>query len=700
MKSLNLKKFKTAFMGVATAVVMGLGVIAPTALAVTDVGDGVNEFVNLINENPEQTSVIIGSVADVTDAITAADFVDALRETSATTEMKSVEVPCKFEFGENEYPLFLEADTDNPHYTSEETEEKTLTPTSFKVLKELDTDLKIDGDSEKLYYQEEIVLPEMSSVYDEDKNGHGTFLKADEFKFRLNFKEGFPADANYDKEPKIELFEQDLIVDTLDLANREFNVYSGKEYYMEAGEELDGIKVKSVSDGEATFEYKGEIASILKGTKDELAGKTIYVMEANEAWTGKTTGIVKFMFGGERIEIAENEPFALDEDYEVSEVKFEDDKLMYVEFAKDMDAKGTVKYGLEKGTVIDGLMKKYTIEYQGFGSITPIDTTDISLTAIGDDEGTFQATWTDVDGKFNELLPRDVNEVAMDGNFEKGDYGVFAGHAIKFLKLSKNDAGNYRAIFEVAGKELGTNYVELGENATLSYQTINGEFDATVNLNENKKEVEVFDMDWEFEVGGPNMDLFNPTLNLANITDAVPFTTFTDENEGFAVVYVNNTDDDGIKVINQNEDVLINTAQDKVEEDDEYDITGFGNELEADGNELTITIPEAPRDSKLVIRENIEEKVCKEDQEQEVTYNIAKPVIDNSDALYQVVVGGPWVNVVAQGISGNELTTVAAGTGYLIRDGNKLLVAGMDAADTTDAMNTLIELLKYEPEVE
>ena len=65
-----------------------------------------------------------------------------------------------------------------------------------------------------------------------------------------------------------------------------------------------------------------------------------------------------------------------------------------------------------------------------------------------------------------------------------------------------------------------------------------------------------------------------------------------------------------------------------------------------------------------------------------------------ASAQYQIVVGGPWVNSVAQGIAGNDLTTTAAGASYLIADGNKLLVAGFTAADTASAADALVTLLK------
>jgi hypothetical protein len=63
-------------------------------------------------------------------------------------------------------------------------------------------------------------------------------------------------------------------------------------------------------------------------------------------------------------------------------------------------------------------------------------------------------------------------------------------------------------------------------------------------------------------------------------------------------------------------------------------------------------------------------------------------------ATYQIVVGGPWVNLVAQGFTDKELVTTAAGASYLIAEGNKLLVAGFTAADTADAADALVGLLK------
>jgi len=70
-------------------------------------------------------------------------------------------------------------------------------------------------------------------------------------------------------------------------------------------------------------------------------------------------------------------------------------------------------------------------------------------------------------------------------------------------------------------------------------------------------------------------------------------------------------------------------------------------------------------------------------------------VLDSeASATYQIVVGGPWVNSVAQTVSGNEATTTAAGASVLIADGTKLLVAGYLATDTASAADALVNKLK------
>jgi hypothetical protein len=60
---------------------------------------------------------------------------------------------------------------------------------------------------------------------------------------------------------------------------------------------------------------------------------------------------------------------------------------------------------------------------------------------------------------------------------------------------------------------------------------------------------------------------------------------------------------------------------------------------------------------------------------------------------YTIVVGGPYVNRIAAGMSAANLIT-QAGAQYLVAEGNRLLVAGYLATDTEAAANQLISLLK------
>ncbi|MEM0372447.1 MAG: hypothetical protein QXO69_01200 [archaeon] len=60
---------------------------------------------------------------------------------------------------------------------------------------------------------------------------------------------------------------------------------------------------------------------------------------------------------------------------------------------------------------------------------------------------------------------------------------------------------------------------------------------------------------------------------------------------------------------------------------------------------------------------------------------------------YQIVVGGPYVNNVAKAMAAKDMITVE-GASYVYAEGNKLLVAGYSATDTTNAANELIQLLK------
>ncbi len=176
------------------------------------------------------------------------------------------------------------------------------------------------------------------------------------------------------------------------------------------------------------------------------------------------------------------------------------------------------------------------------------------------------------------------------------------------------------------------------------------------------------------------------------------------------------------------ETLLINqpVASTSATEATKYDVTAWSAELDGSLNgQLTSIVPESRRDAILEISKvvgngttgtgtvtategqsvgNVKVKTiagtCAVSGSN--LFSPAKTVMPEAlvatdataSAGYMVVVGGPWVNSVAQGIAGNDLVTTAAGASYLIADGQKLLVAGYTAADTQAAADELVTLLK------
>jgi hypothetical protein len=179
---------------------------------------------------------------------------------------------------------------------------------------------------------------------------------------------------------------------------------------------------------------------------------------------------------------------------------------------------------------------------------------------------------------------------------------------------------------------------------------------------------------------------------------------------------------------NTAESLLINqpVSSTSATESTKYDVTAWSAELDGTLNgQLTSIVPESRRDAILEISKTVGNGTAgaglvTATEGQSVgnvkvktiagtcsvsgsnLFSPAKTVMPEAlvatdataSAGYMVVVGGPWVNSVAQGIAGNDLVTTAAGASYLIADGQKLLVAGYTAADTASAADELVTMLK------
>ncbi|RLG21667.1 hypothetical protein DRN74_02070 [Candidatus Micrarchaeota archaeon] len=184
-------------------------------------------------------------------------------------------------------------------------------------------------------------------------------------------------------------------------------------------------------------------------------------------------------------------------------------------------------------------------------------------------------------------------------------------------------------------------------------------------------------------------------------------------------------------------DTPANSASTSSTIQNKYHITAYSSELSADGNKLTIVVPEAARSAVVKVAKTIEETEGEEGQAyytlsegdsisgvtiEEINAEITgldsitcgaaegtlyskKTALDPTalvttdtaaTATYQIVVGGPFVNKLAQAIDTTGLTTTGAGAQYLIAtdDGTKLLAAGYTASDTAAAVDELIRLLQ------
>ena len=201
--------------------------------------------------------------------------------------------------------------------------------------------------------------------------------------------------------------------------------------------------------------------------------------------------------------------------------------------------------------------------------------------------------------------------------------------------------------------------------------------------------------------------LNRPTVELHPVGEGVPGIVVTEtEGEEFAIAYYNEemSDDEGMVVISDMGAEYAYTAQEDADVEDEQHITGFGTEISANGNEVSLILPEERRKVLINVRgikttEEEPEKIC--DTIPAHTFEVQNPVVAllnktgelELNGELQIAVGGPWVNQLAQQIEGNEDTTLATGTSYLIRDGNKLLAAGYNSDDTREAVDALIEIL-------
>ncbi len=231
--------------------------------------------------------------------------------------------------------------------------------------------------------------------------------------------------------------------------------------------------------------------------------------------------------------------------------------------------------------------------------------------------------------------------------------------------------------------------------------------------------------------GTPTLDLSGAYNATATAASEEVEALLTDGGSGDKVYasYDADADDEGIKAGSSSfgDTDYIDYQQNDVNTTDKYHITGTGIEITDTGTEkATVYLPEKDRSTLLKVSgidEGGEEGMTVSEGDEfgnwkltsldiqgtgegaignaDEFYDTQKTVTTPQDlitmdgsatAQYQVVVGGPSVNSVADGMSGaSDLTT--QGNAVLAEDGNKLLAAGYSATDTANAADELITLL-------
>ena len=344
MKSLNMKNIAAIVTGVAM-----VGSLATVGLAAPNVGADVNEFVQMVKENPESVSVVVGNLADVHDAISAAELVSAIRESTATEETKTnctlVEYPVITELTGSNYPLQGVGSLPDPEvgssgYETSDMGSKTLTYTTMpEVLSEYKESYYLNGETESFYFEDQIILPEGMNVnYNEDDNNYGLFLNAegDSFPFYRWYVQGngIPTDGEYRGLITIPFLGKEYTLDTNKLADEKVYLYDGAEHRLNLNEEVEGVRLHSISldIDEVEVEVNGTIKTLYTGLPTEFEDKVVTLVSLSKVWDGEDESYkAKLIIGNEGFELRENKALPMDENYEVSEINFVDGYLKNID---------------------------------------------------------------------------------------------------------------------------------------------------------------------------------------------------------------------------------------------------------------------------------------------------------------------------------------------------------------------------------
>jgi hypothetical protein len=471
MKSINVKRIAAVAAGVAM-----VGSVMASGLAVTE-STGVSTLVDSIKANLDNTQVVLGTNAELSDGIQAAKIAATLASVNyaavsgQTLVVTDKNVVLETGAGTTEaittarYPAGLAATSagTSGHWDSIHGANATITRTMMPdVLSQKTLQATVNGTSTQYLYEDSIVLSGLYSKYDEANSlaysGHGLYLSGSyasgSLVYKLEFAgSGLPVGTGrtYTAIPEIDMLGHTIGIDYSTATDAQLTIYSGTKSTMMTGDEVsttEGYKVHldSVTQGSGTTYYAIYTATSPTGTTEtstQLTTSGSYNFFANkisvycdyvgyDQSAAKGTTISR-VTGGKKY-LQDNTEFPLDKSWTVQTVQQTGGNavgylnyitLKYGAATNPPQWTGSVQTGLAQGTVIDGPKMadgtpKFQMKLKGFGSTsTIIDTTPVSIQAVGSSESgipsthLLKPTWIARDGSTQTLDAQLPYEVAI-----------------------------------------------------------------------------------------------------------------------------------------------------------------------------------------------------------------------------------------------------------------------------------------------
>ena len=414
-------------------------------------------------------------------------------------------------------------------------------------------------------FREQIVLEATSRVtYAESQTptGHGLYYWApytqpNGIKYQLDFRVsglGLPTNATYQKIPLITMLGTEYAIDTVDfaLATPAFTLYAGEEVSLSSGQSyttdtgytitLTSVGLTSAQVVVANIQATDPDGSVQTFSLQQLQGidfftnkVSVYVETACTACyieENVATGQITARVGTGKRYIQGGAPFPLDNRWRVESLTYQAsaapiiNNLAYMNLSYGTQTgsdpilvgnfQGNELTGLKEGVVIDGPHNEegvalWQLQLAGFGGATKVDSTTLTVEAVGDDATTsdiLQLTYTDVGGHLNEFKPMTKGHIATINNLTSpaagsvlfstgtapGPWFFINNYSVQFAGVTQDPtASRYAGQFYFGGQDVGTLVTTTynttiptagvtGSNVTLEYVDVSGTTRCRVNM--------------------------------------------------------------------------------------------------------------------------------------------------------------------------------------------------------------------------